>query len=76
MPGEANESAAREQRVNEAIAAYLEAVDAGRPPDPKKFITAYGDIATELEAFFGDRDEFERMTEPLRMAEGPGSESI
>ena len=64
MSGETNESSVREQRVNEVIAAYLEAVDAGEAPDPKEF------IAAELESFFANRDEFERMAEPLQPAGG------
>ena len=72
MPNETNESSVREQRVNEAIAAYLEAVDAGEAPDPKGFIAAHSDIAGELESFFANRDEFERMAEPLQPA---GNES-
>ena len=42
---------AREQRVNEAIAAYLEAADAGRALDRQTFIAGHPEIATELEAF-------------------------
>jgi hypothetical protein len=70
MSGETNESSVREQRVDGAIAAYLEAADAGEAPDPKEFIAAHSDIAPELESFFANRDDFERMAEPLRPA-GP-----
>lgn len=66
MSGEMNEPSLREQRVNEAIAAYLEAVDAGQTPDPKVLIAENRDIAAELEAFFVNRDEFERMVKPLQ----------
>ena len=71
MSDETNESSVRERRVNEAIAAYLEAVDAGEAPDPKKFIAAHSDVATELESFFANRNEFERMAEPLQPAGTP-----
>lgn len=70
MSGETNESSVRELRVNEAIAAYLEAVDAGHAPDAKEFVAQNSDIAAELEAFFANRDEFERMAEPLQPAGG------
>ena len=69
MSGETNQPSIREQRVNEAIAAYLEAVDAGEAPDPSEFVAQHGDIATELESFFTNRDEFERMAEPLQPAD-------
>jgi len=73
MSGEMNEPSAREQRVNEAIAAYLEAMDAGEAPDPKEFIAAHGDISAELNSFFTNRAEFERMAEPLQPAGGAGT---
>ena len=68
MSDETNESSVREQRVNEVIAAHLEAMDAGEAPDPKEFIAAHSDVAVELESFFANRDEFERMAEPLQPA--------
>lgn len=68
MSDETNEPPTREQRVNEAIAAYLEAVDAGEAPDPKEFIAANSEIAPELDSFFANRDEFDRMAEPLQPA--------
>lgn len=43
MSDETNELSTREQRVNELIAAYLEAVDAGEAPDAKEFIAAHRD---------------------------------
>ena len=68
MTAEANDSSAREQRVDEVIAAYLEAVDAGQTPDPNDFIAQYRDIADDLEAFFTNRDQFERLAKPLQAA--------
>jgi serine/threonine protein kinase len=58
-------SSSREERVNAAIAAYLEAADAGRPPDRREFLARHPDIAAELEAFFADRDRFQRLAAPL-----------
>jgi serine/threonine-protein kinase len=66
MSGESIDPAMREQRLNEAIAADLEAVDAGQAPDPKEFMAEHGDIAAELDAFFSDRDDFERLARPLQ----------
>ncbi len=71
MSGETNDPSAREQRVNEAIAAYLEAVDAGESPDPNEFVAQHSDIATELGAFFANRDEFDRLAEPLKKLDDP-----
>jgi WD40 repeat protein/tRNA A-37 threonylcarbamoyl transferase component Bud32 len=66
-----NETSLREERVNEAIAAYLEAADAGRPPDRREFLARHTDIAAELEAFFADRDRFQRLAAPLGAVAAP-----
>lgn len=68
MPTEANDSAAGKERVDEAIASYLEAVDAGVPPDLEEFIAQHREIADELASFFADRAQFERLAEPLQAA--------
>src|SRR5262245_47685703 len=65
MTNRADDRLSREQRVNEAIAAYLAAVDAGRPPDRADFLAHHADIAAELEAFFADRDRFQQLARPL-----------
>ena len=46
----------REPRVDAAIAAYLEAEDAGHAPDRREFLARHPDLAAELEAFFTDHD--------------------
>jgi WD40 repeat protein/predicted Ser/Thr protein kinase len=56
---------AREERVNEAIAAYLEAAEAGRAPEREAFLARYPDLADELRAFLDDRDRFARAAAPL-----------
>src|SRR5215813_2063081 len=55
----------REEQVDEAIAAYLEAAEAGREPDREQFLKQHADIARELRAFFDDQDQFHRLLEPL-----------
>lgn len=68
MSAETNDSSARERRVDEVIAAYLEAVDAKQTPERNDFIAQHRDIADDLEAFFANRDQFERLAEPLQAA--------
>src|SRR5262245_11134858 len=46
----------REARVDAAIAQYLNAVDAGQPPDRGAFLRQHADLAPELEAFLADQD--------------------
>jgi WD40 repeat protein len=58
----------REQRVNAAIAAYLEAVDAGKPPDRKEFLNRHPELAADLEAFFADEDKMDRMARSVAPA--------
>lgn len=48
-------------RLDEIILDYLNAVDAGRPPDREAVMRANPELATELNAFFGDRDRFEKL---------------
>src|SRR5262245_11826032 len=60
----------REQRVNEAIAAYLEAVEAGRAPAREDFLARHPDLADELTAFLDDRDRFARAAGQLGPAAG------
>jgi serine/threonine protein kinase len=55
----------REQRVNEALAEYLAAVDAGQPPDRAEFLARHAEMAAELETFFADRDRFQQLARPL-----------
>ena len=53
-----NESSSRDEQVNEAIAAYLQAVDRGEPPNCDKFLAEHADIAQELKSFFANQSQF------------------
>jgi serine/threonine-protein kinase len=66
MPDETAEFPSREQRVDEAIAAYLAAEDQGRAPDRQEFLAGYPDLESELESFFADHDRVGRLAAPLR----------
>jgi WD40 repeat protein/tRNA A-37 threonylcarbamoyl transferase component Bud32 len=68
MPNEAPESLDREQRLDEAVTAFLEAQEAGRRARREEWLARYPEVAVELEQFFADQDEVDRLTGPLRSA--------
>src|SRR5262249_52339648 len=48
------EAPVRQRQLDEAIAEYLEAVDAGERPDPDKWLARFPDLAEPLARFFAD----------------------
>ena len=70
MTDQPQESSTRDERVDEAILAYLEEVDAGRLPDPDDFVARYPDIAGELRDYLADHDHISRATHEWRQSRG------
>ncbi len=60
----------REQRLYEILAAYFEAVEAGRSPDRAEWMARYPERAEEIAAFLDEQDRLLRLTEPLRPTTG------
>ncbi len=56
----------REERLNAALLAYVEARQAGREPDRGVFLASHPDLRGELEEFFAGHDEVERLAVVLR----------
>ncbi len=52
---------ASDDRLEEFIQEYLQAVDAGRPPDRDELLRRHPERAVELAAFFADQDEIARL---------------
>jgi eukaryotic-like serine/threonine-protein kinase len=56
----------QEQRVNEVMAAYVQAAEAGHAPDRHELLARHPELAAELEAFLVDYDRVNRLAGPLR----------
>ena len=58
----------REKRLNNVLAAYLEAVEAGQQPKREEWIARYPDVAAELTEFFANQERLASLAAPLRAA--------
>ena len=54
-----------EQRLDDAIAGYLEAVHAGQTPDRVNLLARHPDLADDLRAFFADEDRLKGLAGSL-----------
>ena len=64
----------REERRNQVLLGYVEALEAGREPDRGRFLAEHPDLRPDLEAFLAGHDEVARLTAPCSArAEGGDS---
>jgi hypothetical protein len=56
----------REERLNEVLLGYVEALEAGRAPDRREFLAAHPELRGELTEFLAGHDEVERLAAPIR----------
>ena len=57
----------REDRRNQILLDYVEALEQGRQPDRGELLAQHADLRQELEAFLAGHDEVARLTAPLRV---------
>jgi hypothetical protein len=55
----------RQRRLEEAMAEYLIAADAGRPPEAESFLARYPDLRVELAEFLANLSALAGLGEPL-----------
>lgn len=65
MTSHAADSSAHDDRVNEAIAAYLQAVEAGQIVERDAWLAGHPEIAAELALFLDDCDRFAAAVKPV-----------
>src|SRR5437879_4823187 len=66
MPVEYVPTSEREQRLNDVLAAYFEASEAGWPVDRKGLADLHPDLAADLRRFFDEQDHVAQVAAPLR----------
>ncbi len=54
-------SDSREERLNEVLAAYLQAADAGQAPEPQELLAQHPDLADELAVFLSNQRRMEMV---------------
>jgi serine/threonine-protein kinase len=61
----------RQRRLEEAMAEYMIAADAGRAPETESFLGRYPDLHAELTEFLADLSALAGLVEPLLLAAAP-----
>jgi hypothetical protein len=68
MAGDTVTMSDRQERLERAVASYLEAADAGRAPDPGRWLARHPDLQPELGLFLADQARIDGLVGPLRLA--------
>ncbi|MFO0958542.1 MAG: serine/threonine-protein kinase [Isosphaeraceae bacterium] len=71
MTGDAPTGDDRSGRIDEALADYLRAIDAGRAPDPTEFAARFPDLAPELGRALADAGLVDAIVAPARPGPSP-----
>jgi eukaryotic-like serine/threonine-protein kinase len=74
MPDESSAAFSLVKHLNEVIAAYIQAIDAGLQPDRQALLDEHPELAPLLRDFFADQDRMHKATlpfQPVNLAEAP-----
>src|SRR5262245_24140222 len=73
MAGSDLSAAEREQRFNDVLAEYLDALEAGQPDDRAALLQRHPDLADDLRAFFARAEQVQGLAAPLRATATAGN---
>jgi len=62
----------RDQRFDEILAEYFQAVEAGQSPEKEALVSRYPEFADELEEFFAEKERFDQFARQLQLAGSVG----
>lgn len=68
MYPESNDTDDQESRLEQVLADYLHAAEAGKPLDQQALLERHPDLVDELKSFFANRGALEHLVEPLKGA--------
>src|SRR5256885_8126372 len=66
MSDKSHSSTPTEPSLDDVLAQYIAEEEAGRPLDRNQLLAAHPHLASELREFFANRDQMQRLAEPLR----------
>src|SRR5262245_45940183 len=62
-----NDPSMEGESIDQVIADYLQAVEAGRPPDRQQLLARHPELAAALREFFADCDRMDCLAAPLHV---------
>jgi len=66
MISKPTDSLERDQRLQDVVLAYLQAIDAGQKPEQQDLLARHPDLAADLRAFFSGQHKIQAGIAPLR----------